>query len=60
LRDLKGRPAGQFVVMDIGARSGGEAYLQPLAGQLKIIGFDDSTADECKPTTRRPRSPCSS
>jgi FkbM family methyltransferase len=49
LRDLKGRPAGQFVVMDIGARSGGEAYLQPLAGQLKIIGFDDSTADECKP-----------
>ena len=46
---MKGRPAGQFVVMDVGARSGGEGYLQPLGGQLKIIGFDDSTAEECKP-----------
>jgi FkbM family methyltransferase len=46
---MNGRPAGQFVVMDIGARSGGEAYLQPLAGQLKLIGFDDSTEEECKP-----------
>src|SRR4051794_13476429 len=49
LRDMNGRPAGQFVVMDIGARSGGEAYLQPLAGQIKLIGFDDSTEEECKP-----------
>jgi hypothetical protein len=49
LRDLKGRLAGQFVVMDIGARSGGKDYLQLPAGQPKIIGFDDSTAEECKP-----------
>ena len=49
LRDMKGQPAGQFVVMDIGARRGGETYLQPLAGQIKLIGFDDSPEEECKP-----------
>jgi FkbM family methyltransferase len=49
LRDMKDRPAGQFVVMDIGARRGGETYLQPLAGQIKLIGFDDSPEEECKP-----------
>ena len=46
---MKGRPAGQFVALDIGARSGGETYLQPLAGQLKVIGFDDSTEQEWQP-----------
>jgi FkbM family methyltransferase len=35
--------------MDIGARSGGETYLQALGGQIKVIGFDDSPAEECKP-----------
>jgi FkbM family methyltransferase len=47
---MKGRPAGQFVVMDIGARRANEPYLQPLAGQLKVIGFDDSSEEECKPS----------
>jgi FkbM family methyltransferase len=49
LRNMAGRPAGQFVFLDIGSRSGGESYYQPLAGQLKVIGFDDSTAEECQP-----------
>jgi FkbM family methyltransferase len=46
---MAGRPAGQFVFLDIGARSGGETYYAPLAGQLKVIGFDDSSGEECQP-----------
>ncbi len=46
---MAGRPAGRFVFLDVGARSGGETYYAPLAGQLKVIGFDDSGADECVP-----------
>jgi FkbM family methyltransferase len=46
---MKGRPAGQFVVMDIGARRANEPYLKPLGGQLKVIGFDDSSEEECNP-----------
>ena len=46
---MAGRPAGQFVFLDIGARSGGESYYAPLAGQLKVIGFDDSREEECRP-----------
>lgn len=46
---MEGRPAGPFVFLDVGARSGGEAYYAPLAGQLKVIGFDDSPAEECAP-----------
>ncbi|HEY2872277.1 MAG TPA: FkbM family methyltransferase [Reyranella sp.] len=46
---MAGQPAGQFVFLDVGARSGGESYYAPLAGQLKVIGFDDSTAEECQP-----------
>src|SRR5215831_12226174 len=46
---MTGRPAGQFVFMDIGARRGSEPYFKPLAGQLKVIGFDDSTEEECRP-----------
>ncbi|HEY4170128.1 MAG TPA: FkbM family methyltransferase [Reyranella sp.] len=49
LRVMSGRPAGQFVFLDVGARSGGESYCAPLAGQLKVIGFDDSAAEECQP-----------
>jgi FkbM family methyltransferase len=46
---MAGLPAGQFVFLDIGSRSGGETYYKPLAGQLKVIGFDDSTAEENRP-----------
>jgi FkbM family methyltransferase len=46
---MPGRPAGQFVFLDVGARSGGETYYAPLAGQLKVIGFDDSSGEECQP-----------
>jgi FkbM family methyltransferase len=46
---MSGRPAGRFVFLDIGARSGGETYYAPLAGQLKVIGFDDSPAESCAP-----------
>ncbi len=46
---MAGRPAGQFVFLDVGARSGGETYYAPLAGQLKVIGFDDSAAEGCTP-----------
>lgn len=49
LRNMAGRPAGQFVFLDVGARSGGETYYASLAGQLKVIGFDDSTMEECQP-----------
>ena len=49
LRTMAGQPAGQFIFLDVGARSGGEAYYAPLAGQLKVIGFDDSPAEGCAP-----------
>ena len=49
LRAMADHPAGQFVFLDIGARSGGETYYAPLAGQLKVIGFDDSSKEECQP-----------
>jgi FkbM family methyltransferase len=49
LRTMTGGPAGQFVFLDIGARHGAEPYCAPLAGQLKVIGFDDSSEEECKP-----------
>ena len=49
LRTMAGRPAGQFVILDIGARDGAESYYTPLAGQLKVIGFDDSAEEECQP-----------
>jgi FkbM family methyltransferase len=51
LRNMPSRPAGQFVFLDVGARSGGETYYAPLAGQLKVIGFDDSPGEECQPGT---------
>jgi len=47
---MAGQPAGQFIFLDIGARNGGEAYYAPLAGQLKVIGFDDSSESECRPS----------
>ena len=49
LRAMAGRPAGQFIFLDVGARNSGELYYQPLAGQLKVIGFDDSSKEECHP-----------
>ena len=49
LLEMRDRPAGQFVILDIGARSSSEAYCQPLAGQLKIIGFDDSAEEDSRP-----------
>ena len=49
LRQLPHRPAGNFVLMDIGARGASEALYAPLAGQAKVIGFDDSSEEESKP-----------
>ena len=35
--------------MDVGARDGSGIYYEALAGQLKVIGFDDSAAEDYKP-----------
>lgn len=32
--------------LGIGSRNGGESYYKPLAGRLKVIGFDNSTAPD--------------
>lgn len=51
LAQLPGRPAGTFVVVDIGARGGAEKCWQVLTGQLRLIGFDASAA-ECEHLNR--------
>jgi hypothetical protein len=42
------KAAGNFILMDIGARGGIDEYWNALAGQLKVIGFDDSDESTCR------------